>query len=266
MTFQPPPPPPAGPPPGGPPPPPPPPGQPPAGPSGPGWGTPAHRSSGGFDPKAVTPMDWGILAAGVLAFIFSFVSYYTYSAGGISISENAWHGFFGWFAMLLALLGSAAVATELFAPQVKLAFPNRLIGLGLYALAVLFMILAGLIDARSVPAGISSGRGAGFWLSLIVILAGAVLSFLRLQQTGATLPGPLAKIPNVGARGRQGGIGGSSGTGSTSAPPPAQSGYNQPPAGGYNQPPSGGYDQPPTGGYTQPPAGGYNPPPPPPPQ
>jgi hypothetical protein len=60
--------------------------------------------------------------------------------------------------------------------------------LGGYAVAALCVILAGLIDADKIPSGIDSGRGAGYYLSLIVILAGAVLSFLRLRATGGKLP------------------------------------------------------------------------------
>src|SRR3954467_7669138 len=93
MTFQPPPHPP-----GGNPPPPPPPSQ---------WGPAPGGANQQFDPKTVNSLDWVIMGAGVLIFIFSFVSYYTFSAGGFTVSESAWHGFFGWFAMLLALIGSA---------------------------------------------------------------------------------------------------------------------------------------------------------------
>jgi hypothetical protein len=50
------------------------------------------------------------------------------------------------------------------------------------------VILAGLIDERSFPSYVDTGRGAGYYLSLIVILAGAVLSFLRLRATGGKLP------------------------------------------------------------------------------
>ena len=39
--------------------------------------------------------------------------YYTASAGGVSASVGAWHGFFGWFAMLLALIGSGVIALTL---------------------------------------------------------------------------------------------------------------------------------------------------------
>lgn len=213
MTYQPPPPPPGQPPQGpsyqGPsyqgPPPPPPQGQPPAGPPPGQWGQPQGgppagqwggptggpaRPGGSFDPKTVDPLDWGIIAAGVLAFIFSFVSYYTYSYGPYSASLNAWHGFFGWFAMLLALVGSAAVALDLFMPHVKLPFPNRLVGLAAYALAVICVILALFVTPGPdlSGTGIDEGHGFGYWISLIVIIAGAVLSFLRFQRTGGQLP------------------------------------------------------------------------------
>src|SRR4051812_26297170 len=119
MTFQPPPPPP-----GGNPPPPPPPGQ--WGPP-PGGGNPAPQ--GGFNASNVNPLDWGIIGAGALAFIFSLFRYYTVtvSFGGqsASASASAWHGFFGWFAALLAVAGAAVVAMDLFAPQVKLPIATR---------------------------------------------------------------------------------------------------------------------------------------------
>lgn len=188
MTFQPPPP-------GDNPPAPPPPSQP--GPYGPpSGGQPA------FNPANVNPLDWAILGLGVLTFIFSFFDYYTASAGPFTVSESAWHGFFGWFAMLLALAGSAVVAMELFAPQVKMPWPNRLVGIALYVLAVVCMIIAGFVTpgvSGSVP-GISFGRGVGFYGSLIFILAGTVLSFMRAQQTGTKLPGPLGNIPQIGPK------------------------------------------------------------------
>jgi hypothetical protein len=193
MTFQPPPPPP-----GGNPPPPPPPGQ--WGPP-PGGGYPAPQ--GGFDPKNVNPLDWGILAAGFLAFIFSFISYFTASAGGYSVSTSAWHGFFGWAATLLALAGAVVVALALFAPHVKLPWPNYLVALGLFAVALLFTIIALFTNPYpdiNAP-GYDTGHGFGYWASLIMILAGTVLSLMRLQQTGGKLPGALGNLPDIGSKG-----------------------------------------------------------------
>jgi hypothetical protein len=101
---------------------------------------PASSGNGGgsVDFAAINRLDWGILAAGLLAFIFSFVSYYTVSVKGLgSGDENAWHGFFGWFAMLVALLASGLLAVHLFAPQIKLPVPVRVTVLGAYAVAAL---------------------------------------------------------------------------------------------------------------------------------
>ena len=154
------------------------------------WAAPAQppAQSSAFNPAEVSPYDWGILAAGFLAFIFSLFSYYTASFAGISASESAWHGFFGWFAALLALLSAGLLAVHIFAPATKLPVPVRLTVLIGFAVAALCVILAGLIDAESLPSQLSSGRGAGYYLSLIVILAGGVISFLRLRETGGSLP------------------------------------------------------------------------------
>jgi hypothetical protein len=177
----------------------------------------------------------------VLAFIFSFVSYYTISVHGLgSASENSWHGFFGWFAMLLALAGSAAVAAQLFAPQAKMPWPNRLVGLALYAVATLFVILALFVYPGNVPnvSGVDRGHGVGYWLSLVVIIAGLVLSLMRAQQTNTALPGPLSNLPNIGNKGPQGGIGGSQGTTNPGMMPPGGAPPPPPPPPGYGSPPS----------------------------
>jgi hypothetical protein len=220
------------------PPPPPPPQGPPPPPPGGQWGPPPGNPYGaprpGFDPKTVNPLDWAIIGAGVLAFVFSFVSYYSYSYsiagfGGGTGDLNAWHGFFGWFAMLLALVGSAAVAIAIFAPQVKLPFAARLAGLVAYAVATLCVILAIFIvpDPYGVS-GFDKGHGFGFWVSLIVIIAGLVASLMRFQQTGGTLPGALANMPTIG--GHAGGPGGPGAPGAPMMPPP-------PPPATYGPPP-----------------------------
>lgn len=195
MTFQPPPPPP---PPGGnPPPPPPPPGAPPPPPPG-QWGAPAS-GGGSFDPKSVNSLDWAVLGAGFLIFVFSFFGYYTASLGGHSAHASAWHGFFGWFAVLCALAGSALIAMALFTPQIKLPVANRLAALGLYAVATLCVILAWIVTPDKVSGfGINYGRGFGFYADLVLIIAGLVVTLMRAQQTNTALPGPLNKMPKIG--------------------------------------------------------------------
>jgi hypothetical protein len=156
-----------------------------------------------FNPATVNPLDWGILAAGFFALIFSFVSYYTVTASfqGISRSgsESAWHGFFGWFGALVALAAAGLLAVHIFLPSAKLPVPIRLTVLGGFALALLCIIIAAFVtpgaasaNELSAAAGlrlhVDYGRGAGFWLSLIVILAGTVMAFLRLRDSGGKLP------------------------------------------------------------------------------
>lgn len=254
MTYQ-------APPPGGTPPPPPPPG---------GYGPPPGSSGGGygsgrspFDPKTINPLDWAILGCGLLAFIFSFISYYTYGP----FSESAWHGFFGWFATLVALAGSVVIALDLFSPQTRLPAANRLVALGAYAIATICVIIAAFIYPFS---GFGVGHGIGYWINLILIIVGLLLTLMRAQQTGTQLPGRLANIPNIGQHGPQGGLGGgqqqgygtgpASGYGTPQAPPappaPPQPGYAPPP--GAGAPPSQpGYGTPPP----QQPPPGYGPPP-----
>jgi hypothetical protein len=250
---------------GNPPAPPPGPGQPGQFGPPPGGGYPAPGGSGGkpaFDPKTVNPLDWGILAAGVLALIFSTFDYYTVSVSFDGVSESAsasaWHGFFGWFAAILALAGAIAIAVDIFAPHIQTPMPRRLAALGLFALATICVIIALFVFPGDVPegSGVDTGRGFGYWVSLIVIIAGLVLALMRFQQTGGVLPGNLgAKMPNIGNRGPQGGVHG--GQQNPGGYPPAggqPGGY--PPAGS----PPGGY--PPAGSPPPPPPPGYSPPPP----
>jgi hypothetical protein len=260
MTFQPPPPPPGG------TPPPPPPSGPPGqwGPPSGGGGYPQGGGSG-FDPKSVNPLDWGILGAGVLAFIFSLFDYYDISVSyrgidGGDFTYSAWHGFFGWFAALAALVGAALVAAAIFAPQVKLPVPARLAGLIAFAVATLCVILALFIipdgDVGDIP-GVDDGHGFGYWASLVLIIAGLVLSLMRFQQSGGQLPGGLSsKVPNIGQHGPQGGLGSGSQGQYGSAPQP---GYGSAPQPGYGSAPQPGY------GSAPQPGTGTPPPPPPPP-
>jgi hypothetical protein len=163
-----------------------------------GSGGTSGRAAGGYNAdqmksavQGANPYDLGIIAAGVLAFIFSLFAYYTISVnvsglGAGSDSASAWHGFFGWFAALLAVAASAVLAATLFA-KVKLPFPVRLSVLIAYGVALLCVILALFIIPGKVDCnGISQcedaydyGHGVGYWISLIVILVGTVLAFLR---------------------------------------------------------------------------------------
>jgi len=218
MTFQPPPPPPP-PPPGAPPPPPPPPGEPQPGqqwgapPPPPGAGYPTPKA--GFDPKTVNPLDWAVLGIGFLVLIFSFFGYYSFksSGGGFSASQSysAWHdifggGFFGWIGMVIAVLGTVALAITLFAPQTHLPMPGRTLAFLGFGIGFICEILAIFLHPKFASSSgsilgqhysASFGHGFSFWVSLILILGGTVVSLMRVQQTGTNLPGALNKLPKL---------------------------------------------------------------------
>ncbi|MGH8961538.1 MAG: hypothetical protein ACRDWT_10060 [Jatrophihabitantaceae bacterium] len=254
-------------------------------PSGPPAGYGAPRA--GVDPKSVNPLDWGVLALGFLAFIFSFFTYYTFdakadagcdsSSGDVcSIGNSAWHGFFGWFGVLLVLVGAIAVATAVFAPRAALPVPARLLavaGLGLGAICTLLALAVvpdGEYQGQRIPSDnseVDAGHGWAYWLVLICALGALVLAILRLQQTGgARLSSAMDGSAPLGA-------GYPAGAPAGYGPPSQSPGYGPPqgygpppqPPPGYGAPPQAppGYGPPPQayGAPPQAPPPGYGPPP-----
>jgi hypothetical protein len=137
------------------------------------------------------------MAAGLVAFLAGFLPFYTASAsfGGHSVSASwsAWHGFFGWFGVLLALVGAVLVALTLFS-KVALPVPVYQGAVGAFALALLCLILALFVTpggnscngASAFGVGCDTGHGFGYWLALILVLAGLALSVLRMRETTTT--------------------------------------------------------------------------------
>ncbi len=142
--------------------------------------------------------DLGIMAAGLLAFLFSLFPFYSYGlnlgglTGGISgleqsTSVTAWHGFFGWFGVLLALAGAVVVALSVFG--MRLGIPTRLAALGAFAAATLCLLLAlfvipGKADCQGISAcegAVSYGHSFGYWATLLVVIGGLVLCVLRRE-------------------------------------------------------------------------------------
>jgi hypothetical protein len=145
--------------------------------------------------QGADPFVLGIVAAGVVAFFASMLPFYTASvgAGGISISAHisAWHGFFGWFAALLALGGAVLVALPLFdvaLPMVAHQAAAVAFGVALLCLVVaLFAIPGGGCQGVNGLAGIQcdTGHGFGYWLALLAVLVGLGLSLMRARSTVA---------------------------------------------------------------------------------
>jgi hypothetical protein len=149
--------------------------------------------------------DLGMVAIGVVAFIVSMFPFYKGSVstsgsieglsdaigGDNSGTWSAWHGFFGWFAALLALIAAGLLIAHLL--KVALAFPIRLTVLGLFAASLLCTLLAFFVsplpgsEGKETFGGVtieySKGVGWGYWLFLLLIIAGTALAFMRKDAT-----------------------------------------------------------------------------------
>jgi hypothetical protein len=149
--------------------------------------------------------------------IFSFFSFYSGTAKGggitsISKSYSAWHeifggGFFGWFAMLFAVVGTIFFAIGMFSPSTTLFMPGRVLAVFGFGAGFLFEILAIFIHPKfyhqsgnigGVHYSVTFGHGFSFWISLVLLAIGTVLAVMRAQQTNTALPGPLSNIPKIG--------------------------------------------------------------------
>jgi hypothetical protein len=166
--------------------------------------SPAHASGPQYDfsdakatLEGANKLDLGIAAAGLVALIGSWLPFYTISVKakglgiGASDSVSAWHGFFGWFGVLVALATSVAVALVLF-NIVKLPMPVHQVAVGGFGLALILLILTLFVDPAGCGGasadGVSCdiGRGIGYWLALLAVLAGGGLAFMRMRESTTT--------------------------------------------------------------------------------
>ena len=210
---------------------------------------------------ALDPLDLATLGAVVLAFILSFFAYYNFSPtpaaqrdctpgnlqqapqwakdfcnGGLT--ADAWHGFFGWFGVLLAILGALALAAALFAPSLRLPVSARLLALGGIALGLIFTLVAIGVVPSYAPQGmqvtdqsvydqnVERGHDWAFWVVLILLLIALVLAVMRFQRVGGMAGLAAASHPRAPA-------------------PPPPPGYGAPPAPGYGTPPPPAWAPPP---------------------
>jgi len=146
----------------------------------------------GVDLSKISLFSWLVMGGGVLAFIASFLPYYSYDLGsflGINIghfSGNAWHGFFGWFGMLLLLAAGVIVALGIFTDFKNPMTPMfTLIGAGAGFLCVLLALFVGF-------GGPGSYRNVGYWISLVAAVAAAVGAVMLFMDARKNAPAPVA--------------------------------------------------------------------------
>jgi hypothetical protein len=143
-----------------------------------------------FDVKRVTPLEWAGIGAGALAFITSFLPWYTVSfdfGGPIGFSQsgsvNAWNANFGaWFPMLVLI----AVGVVVLLPHLGTQVPNQpLIWLGAAAAAFVIIILRWVTFPSGDAPGVSAGAGFGLFVGLVLALVSGVAGFLSYRASSA---------------------------------------------------------------------------------
>jgi hypothetical protein len=160
----------------------------------------------GSQAGTVRTPDWVVVGAALLAYISSFLPWYTTSVTVLTItrsaSVDAWNAGFGaWFAVLLLVAAGGVVLLSAFGGRLTRPASRPLITLGLSGLAVITIVLrwvtfpdaSGGADTRKLDQlgelgnfdlgsalGVSSGAGIGLYLGLIAAIAAAVASLLTL--------------------------------------------------------------------------------------
>jgi hypothetical protein len=149
-----------------------------------------------LDIKQVSTPQWLGIGAGGLAFIDSFLPWYSVSFAGQSASGNGWEiGFLGWFSILLLIAAAVIAALPLFGVVVP---SGTLIWVGLAGLAFVLILIRWLTyesatdDALAgVPAeGVSAGASFGTIVGLILAAVSAVGAVLALRASKAAPAGP----------------------------------------------------------------------------
>jgi hypothetical protein len=174
---------------------------------------------------------------GLLAFIDSFLPWWSVSAGPYTASESGWNvGFAGWFPLLLLFAVGVLVALPAFGQSVVVRG-----GYAAFGAASLLATIIILIRWLTYPSGsdayaglgVSAGASFGTYIGLILGIVATVFSYLAFTAAG----GSINKFADA-----------------FKAQPAAEGGY-VPPAGGYAPPPEFGQspEQPAPGTWQQPP-------------
>lgn len=146
------------------------------------------------DLRSLPRNDLGVIAAGALALIVSFLPYYGASSdipgiGHFSANVNAWHGT-ALVGMLLVVAAAAVAAAQAFAAQSlpRITVSWNLVVLALSALGAVLIVIRSFTLPSGSGLGIDYGIRYGGWLLIICAVVQAVFAALRFRATGESLP------------------------------------------------------------------------------
>jgi len=154
----------------------------------------------GFDLKQIHRNDQGIIGAGALAFIASFLPFYgvSFSFGGVHESEsvNAWHSW-GIIGLLFVFAAAIIVAARVFgnANLPKLPVGISVLVLGLAGLGTLLLILRGI----TYPSASGVGGSVGVkWGGIVLFVFGAAetaFAFMAFRASGEKIGWDATAMP-----------------------------------------------------------------------
>jgi len=141
------------------------------------------------DAKSPTPGEITIMAAGVVALIFSFFDFYSVDVGNFSSSANVWSsGLFPVATLMVVFVVVMALQIGL-TKFANLAFPDRPLGftweqihLVLGFVAALYAVAYLLLNKGGASFGI------GFWFILVACIAALVGAVLLMRERAAAPP------------------------------------------------------------------------------
>jgi hypothetical protein len=162
---------------------------------------------------AVRTLDWVVIGAALLAYVSSFLPWYSASISILGIDRSAdvdaWNaGFEAWFAVLLLVAAGGWVLVSAFGGWLTRPAGRPLVTLGLTALALITIVMrwatfpdaTGGADAPKLDRlgelgnfdlgsafGVSSGAGVGLYLGLIAASTAVVASVLTLRSAGSNI-------------------------------------------------------------------------------
>src|SRR3954470_10122928 len=138
--------------------------------------------------------DLGVMIAGAVALIASFLPYYGYSFKGITVGEThiggssasvtAWHSY-AILGLLLIFAGAIVIAVKTFASMPALPVGLHVLAAGLAALGTLLLMLRGFTyPHHSFGAGYSYGVKWGAYVLFVLGIAEAVFAVLGMREAG----------------------------------------------------------------------------------
>lgn len=160
-----------------------------------------------FDPARVSKAEWIGLGAGLIAFIASFLPWYSVSAGLFSVSVNAWSlGFLAWFPVLLIVASAGVILAQNLGanvPQTRASWPLILLGvaaLSLVLVLIRWLSLSAETDGVSFP-GVSYGAGFGLYVGLVAAILLGLSQYMVFRAAGQSLSEATRQLRNPGAGG-----------------------------------------------------------------